>query len=155
VDGTGKALGTGVGFPADGRCFGEAEAKVGRKTRRVRVTWPGPVGRSQAHAQRLDWLERAAFGVSYALALVGFVALLRDLARARAAARRHVDYVADVSRRLKTSMTSILLCAELVKDGRLDDQRKKDSAETVVAEASRLNAILDEVLARVKVMRRG
>jgi len=155
VDGTGKRLGAGVCFPTDGRSFGEAVAKVGRKTRRVRVTWPGEVGRDQAHARRLDRLERTVVGVCHAMILIGFVALICDLVRTRAAARRHVDYAAGISSRLKPPLTSLMACAELVKDGRLDDQRKMESAQMVIAEASKLSAILDEMLARVKVMCRN
>lgn len=156
VDGAGRAVGTGARFPPDGRCFGEAAvAATGEATRTVRATWPGAVGRGQAHVRRLSARERAAVAVSYALLLVGIGALARELLRARAASRRQMDYVADISHRLKTPLTSISLCAELANAGRLGERRREESAQTIVAEAAKLNALLDEVLAHVKEMRRG
>jgi len=151
VDAAGRLRSSGRPFPADSRCFGEARAG----DRRVRATWPGDVGRGQAHARRLSVLEQAVTVVFFALVFAGFLALLRELLRARAATRRQVDYVADISHRLKTPLTSISLCAELAQAGRLDERRREESTQTIVAEASKLGAILDDVLAHVKEMRRG
>jgi len=151
VDAAGRSVATGDPFPTDGRCFGEAV----KGSRRIRATWPGEVGRGQLHARRLVRLEGAAYAGASILFLLGMFALLREILRARQAARDQVDYVADISHRLKTPLTSISLCAELAKAGRLDEGRLEESKQTVIDEASKLSAIMDEVLAHVREMRRG
>jgi len=151
VDARGRDVATGEAFPKDGRCFGESVLG----TRRVRTTWPGDVGRGQARVRKLARLEGLAYAGSAVLFLLGAVALLREIRRARRAAQEQVDYVAAVSHRLKTPLTSISLCAELAQAGRLDERRKEESAQTIVDEATKLNAIVDEVLAHVREMRRG
>jgi len=155
VDEAGRKVGTGVRFPSDDRCFGEAPVKSGPAKRLVRATWPGPVGRGQSHQRRLNMLEKGVAVVFIVMLVVGVNALGRELVRAKEAARRQVDYIADISHRLKTPLTSISLCAELAQAGRLDERRKEESARTIAAEASKLSAILDEVLAHVREMRRG
>jgi len=151
VDESGRRLGSGDPFPDDARCFGEAH--VGK--RRVRAAWPGKIGRGQAHVRKLVRLEGLTYAVAGVLFLAGMIALLREIVHARQSARRQVDYVADISHRLKTPLTSISLCAELTQAGRLGDRRREESAQTIVDEASKLNMILDEFLAYVKEIRRG
>jgi len=148
VDAKGRDLATARLFPNDARCFGEALSGG----RRVRATWPGDVGRGQARVRTLVRLEGAAYAGAVLLFLSGVIALLREVHRARKAAREQVDYVADVSHRLKTPLTSISLCAELAKTGRLDERRQEESRQTVLDEAAKLSVIVDEVLAHVKEM---
>jgi len=151
VDAAGRSVASGRCFPADARCFGEA-AQGGR---RVRATWPGEVGRGQMRARRLNRLEAFSYAGASALFLLGVLALLREIRRAQREARAQVDYVSDISHRLKTPLTSISLCAELAKAGRLDEDRQEESKQTIIEEASKLNVIVDEVLAHVREMRRG
>jgi len=151
VDASGRSVSSGLRFPSDARCFGEAVTGV----RRVRATWPGAVGRGQLRARRLCRLEGLTYAGTSVFFLLGVIALLREVRRARKAAREQVDYVAGISHRLKTPLTSISLCAELAEDGRLDERRQAESRQTIIDEASKLGAILDEVLAHVREMRRG
>ena len=151
VDAAGRAVATERPFPEDARCFGEAVAGG----RRVRAAWRGAVGRGQVRVRQLVRLEGLAYAGSFVLFLLGAFALLRELRHARRSARTQADYVADISHRLKTPLTSISLCAELTKSGRLDERRKEESARTIVDEAAKLSAILDDVLAHVREMRRG
>ena len=155
VDEAGLTVSAGRPFPADGRCFGEACATAGGTVRRVRATWPGPVGRGQLRARRLAGLERLVLGGCSVLILAVFGVLLYKLHRAQAAARRHAAVMADISHRLKTPLTSISLCAELMRAGRLDAARQAESVGTVVAESAKLNGILDEFLSYVRGLRRG
>lgn len=151
VDATGHDVETGRPFPNDARCFGEAV----KGNRRVRATWPGVVGRGQARVRKLVRLEALAYAGAAFLFLLGVVALLREIRRARKAARAQMDYVADISHRLKTPLTSISLCAELARSGRLDAQRMEETKQTVIDEAAKLGVIVDEVLSHVREMRRG
>lgn len=155
VDATGRTVDAQRPFPADGRCFGEAVVTVGGVTRRVRATWPGPVGRGQAHRHSLNALERWVAAVFVVLLVLGFVVLGRKLVRTQEEARRHAAFMADVSHRLKTPLTSISLCAELMDAGRLDAARQGESIRTVVAESAKLGAIVDEFLSYVKGLRHG
>jgi len=156
VDETGRKIGSRECFPADGRCFGESPvASVGPVKRFVRATWPGSVGRGMAHRQKLNMLEKVVAVVFVTLLVIGISAFGRELVRVRAAARRQVDYIAEISHRLKTPLTSISLCAELAKTGRLDAQRQEESKQTIIDEVTKLNEIVDEVLTHVKEMRRG
>jgi len=151
VDAKGRDVVTGRLFPADTRCFGE----VAKGHRRVRATWPGEVGRGQLRVHRLTRLEGLAYASASVLFLLGVTALLREIRHARKATRKQADYVADISHRLKTPLTSISLCAELAKAGRLDERRQEESRQTVIDEVAKLSAIVDEVLAYEKEMRRG
>jgi len=151
VDAAGRCVSSGLPFPSDGRCFGEAE----RCGRHVRATWPGEIGRGQARARKLLRLEILAYVGSFVLFLMGLFALLWEVRRVRKSVRDQVEYVAGVSHRLKTPLTSISLCAELAKSGRLDASRQEESKQTIIDEAAKLNEIVDEVLAHVKEMRRG
>jgi len=155
VDEAGRKIGSRECFPADGRCFGASPVKAGPAKRFVRATWPGAVGRGMAHRRKLNMLEKTVAVVFIALLVIGVNALGRELVHAQAAARRQVDYIADISHRLKTPLTSISLCAELAKSGRLDVRRQEESKQTIVDEAAKLDAIVDEVLTHVREMRRG
>ena len=114
-------------FPSDDRCFGAAPLAPAFPDRSVRVAWPGSrsPGTARAHA----------------------------ILRARRAARTQLDSVADFTHRLKTPLTSISLCADLARAGRLSDARRRDSLDTIVRETAKLNTLVDEVLAYVKACR--
>ena len=151
VDERGCRVGSQTPFPSDMRCFGEAV----RGSCRVRATWPGEMGRGKIHARKLFLLELITCCGAGVLFLVGVIALWCEVRRERKVAREQIDYVAGVSHRLKTPLTSISLCAELAKTGRLDTRRQEESRQTIIDEATKLNAIVNEVLDHVKDMRRG
>ena len=94
------------------------------------------------------------------LAHAGRARLVRRLPRAEArgrrrrrAARTQLDSVADFTHRLKTPLTSISLCADLARAGRLSAARRRDSLDTIARETAKLNTLVDEVLAYVKACR--
>lgn len=137
-------------FPTDDRCFGEAPLGPAFPGRVVRVTWPGERGVGVVRRQKMMVVEGAVFGICGFFILLGSGLLARAILRSRRDARRQLEYVADFTHRLKTPLTSISLCAELARKGRLDDARKHEAVETVLAEAAKLDVLVDEVLAYVK-----
>ena len=153
VDAQGRAP-DGRFFPSDDRCFGEAALAPALPGKSVRVTWPGDRGPGLVRRQKMFLVEIATFGVCGFFILLGSGLLARAILRSRRDARHQLEYVANFTHRLKTPLTSISLCAELARKGRLDDIRKHEAVETVIAEATKLDVLVDEVLAYVKECRR-
>ncbi|MGN0845778.1 MAG: histidine kinase dimerization/phospho-acceptor domain-containing protein [Kiritimatiellia bacterium] len=142
-------------FPDDDRCFGEAPLGLLRPGSSVRVAWPGARGLGAVRRREMFLMELAAFGLCGFFILLGSGLIIRAILRARRDARRQLDFVADFTHRLKTPLTSISLCAELARAGRLTDARRQESVETIIGEAAKLDALVDEVLAHVKTVRHG
>ena len=120
----------------------------------MRVTWPGDRGPGFVRRQKMFLVEMTVFGVCGFFILLGSGLLARAILRSRRDSQQQLEYVADFTHRLKTPLTSISLCAELARKGRLDDVRKHEAVETVIAEAAKLDVLVDEVLAYVKRCRR-
>lgn len=152
-DASGRVL-DGV-LATDGRCTGSATLAPEQPGRSVRVAWAGAQSVGFLRARRLLRAEIAVFAVSGFIFLIGLALVLRAVLRARQEARRQFEYVADFTHRLKTPLTSISLCAELTRAGRLDEARTRESTETIVAEAAKLDVLVDEVLAYIKDVRHG
>ena len=153
MDGQGRPVGKPI--PEDGRCVGEAEIAGTGAMRRVRVAWAGEKNPGAMRTRRLLACETAVYLGCGTFALLGVVLIARDACRARRDARSRLDYVADVSHRLKTPLTSVSLCAELVASGRVEGDKARECAESAAAEAAKLGLIVDEVLAYAREMRRG
>ena len=139
-------------FPRDGRCFGEAALP---DNRRLRVAWagtPSPGFLRREKLIRAEWLVGVGSGLVF---LLGLGLLLHALIRARRDAHQRLDYVDDFSHRLKTPLTSISLCAELAKSGRLPNGMDQEATETVARETAKLNALVDEVLDYIGEQRHG
>ena len=143
------------GFPRDGRCAGVCTLAPERPDLSVHVAWAGEESVGARRARRLMRAELAVFVGAGLVFALGLSLVLRAVLRARRDARRQLDYVADFSHRLKTPLTSISLCAELSRSGRLDTARVRESTETIVAEAAKLDVLVDEVLAYIKDARHG
>lgn len=139
-------------MPTDGRCQGEATVGDGR---RVRVVWAGEESPGFARAQRLMRCELIVYLVCGFFAFLGLALIICDVRRVRQESAKRLDYVDDFSHRLKTPLTSVSLCAELLVAGRLDAKRQAEGVATIAEEAAKLNGIVDEVLAYVKENRRG
>lgn len=140
-------------FPPDDRCFGAAPLAPAFPDRSVRVAWPGSRSPGTARAHAILFAEEATFAACGFFILLGCGLLSRAILRARRAARTQLDSVADFTHRLKTPLTSISLCADLARAGRLSDARRRDSLDTIVRETAKLNTLVDEVLAYVKACR--
>lgn len=140
-------------FPPDDRCFGTAPLAPAFPDRFVRVAWPGSRSPGSTRAHTILFAEVAAFAVCGFFILLGCGLLTRAILRARRAARTQLDSVADFTHRLKTPLTSISLCADLARAGRLSDARRRESLDTIAQEAAKLNTLVDEVLAYVKACR--
>lgn len=140
-------------FPPDGRCFGAAPLAPAFPDRFVRVAWPGSRSPGSTRAHTILFAEGATFAACGFFLLLGCALLSRAILRARRAARTQLDSVADFTHRLKTPLTSIALCADLARAGRLSDAHRRESLDTIAQEAAKLNTLVDEVLAYAKACR--
>ena len=90
---------------------------------------------------------RALDAVATRLTDGSLLLVVRDLTPIRHLERVRQDFVANVSHELKTPLTSILGYAETLLDGGLDDAaRRRGFVETIRQQASRLQAITEDLL---------
>ena len=148
VKADGSALGESL--PNDGRCFGRASLAPKFPDLELRTMWPGRDNPGRERVRKLHRAEWSIYVGSFILFLAAAVVLVINLVRAKASAADARRCVADFSHRLKTPITSISLCAELMSSGRVDASRKQECAETIVAEADKLNGIVGEVLSHIE-----
>lgn len=142
----------GTAPPADGRCHAMSTTARGE---RVFAWWKGDVPPGLQRRTRIHGVELTISAASLVLFAAGAALLVRTLNRTRNETRRQRAFVADFTHRLKTPLTSISLCAELVRAERLSPARKTEATETIVAEAEKLNGIVDEVLGFLQEPRHG
>ncbi len=152
IDAQGKPLSD---WPVDGRCFGEAPLSASPAGPRVRVAWAGDPAPGFLHRRQLHCAELLVWSFSALFFILGITLIFRALIRSRREAKRQYEMLADFTHRLKTPLTSISLCAELSRAGRLSDAQRLESVDTIVGEAAKLDALVDEVLDSVKEFRRG
>jgi len=138
--------------PGDGRCLGMASGADGKN---VYAWWKGEISRGWLRRRRIQRMEYGVYAGALVVFLVGSGLLVRSLLRSERERRRQSEFVADFAHRLKTPLTSISLCAELARSGRLNVERREESAKTIVDEAEKLNVIVDEVLSFIKESRHG
>ena len=98
-----------------------------------------------AHTTLLPaWLLLASVLASLA---AGGILLMRDAAAQRRDALQKTNFVSGVSHELKTPLTSIRLYAELLRDGRVADERKRTGyLGVIVTESERLTRLVNNVL---------
>lgn len=73
--------------------------------------------------------------------------VVRDVNRQLALARQKTDFVSNVSHELKTPLTSIRMFSELLTEGRVHDESKKQNyLQIISAEAGRLTRLINNVL---------
>ena len=142
-------------LPDDGRCFGLASLAPKFPDLAVKVMWPGEESPGFLRARRLRGVEFAVFGGSVVLFLLVAGFLVRRYLVLRRELQEQRDCVRDFSHRLKTPITSISLCAELARDGRISEERKSECAETIIDEAAKLDQIVGEVLNYIEGGRHG
>jgi signal transduction histidine kinase len=97
-----------------------------------------------------------AFALALALAIVlGLYALYRMAAvRVRFAERRN-NFVAAVSHELKTPLTAIRMYSEMLRDGMVPDEHKRQQYyDTITAETERLSRLINNVLELSRLERR-
>lgn len=148
VKADGSALGESL--PNDGRCFGKASLSPKFPDLELRTMWPGCDNPGRERVRKLHRIEWCVYAGSLLLFLVAATVLVASLVRAKASAAEAQRRISDFSHRLKTPITSISLCAELMRSGRIDAARKQECAETIVAEADKLNGIVGEVLNHIE-----
>ncbi len=91
--------------------------------------------------------ERTLDAIASRLADGSLLLVVRDLTPIRHLERVRQDFVANVSHELKTPLTSILGYAETLLDGGLEDaERRRGFVETIRDQASRLQAITEDLL---------
>ena len=142
-------------LPDDGRCFGLATLAPKFPDRAVKVMWSGAESPGLLRARRLRRIECSVFGGAAALFLLAACILVRRHLNLRRELKKQREAVCDFSHRLKTPITSIFLCAELARDGRMSEERKRECAETIFAEATKLDRIVGEVLNHIEGGRHG
>jgi signal transduction histidine kinase len=82
-----------------------------------------------------------------ALVLVGgFILLYRLGARQIALARQQQDFVSAVSHELKTPLTSIRMYGEMLREGWVEEARKKSYYDFIFNESERLSRLINNVL---------
>ena len=117
--------------------------------------WSGEESPGRQRARRLRRIEFSVFGGSATLFLLAAGCLVRRHLTLRRELQEQRDAVRDFSHRLKTPITSISLCAELARDGRVSEARKRECAETIFVEATKLDRIVGEVLSHIEGGRHG
>ena len=142
-------------LPDDGRCFGLATLAPKFPDLSVKVMWRGERNPGQERMRRLHHAELTVYGVTAFVFFVAVGLVLRTLHRTRRELAAQIARARDFSHRLKTPITSISLCAELARDGRMSEERKRECAETIFAEATKLDRIVGEVLNHIEGGRLG
>ena len=142
-------------LPDDGRCFGLATLAPKFSDLSVKVMWRGERNPGQERMRRLHHAELTVYGVTAFVFFVAVGLVLRTLHRTRRELAAQIARARDFSHRLKTPITSISLCAELARDGRMSEERKRECAETIFAEATKLDRIVGEVLNHIEGGRHG
>ena len=85
--------------------------------------------------------------VLFILFTVGALMLIVDARRARRDSERKTSFVSNVSHELKTPLTSIRLCAEMLSEGRAkDDAARARYLDVITKESGRLTRLVDNVL---------
>lgn len=85
--------------------------------------------------------------VLFILFTVGALMLIVDARRARRDSERKTSFVSNVSHELKTPLTSIRLCAEMLSEGRVkDDAARARYLDVITKESGRLTRLVDNVL---------
>ena len=142
-------------LPDDGRCFGLATLAPKFPDLSVKVMWRGERNPGQERMRRLHHAELTVYGVTAFVFFVAVGLVLRTLHRTRRELAAQIARARDFSHRLKTPITSISLCAELARNGRMSEERKRECAETIFAEATKLDRIVGEVLNHIEGGRHG
>ncbi len=79
--------------------------------------------------------------------LTGGILLLRDAGRKTREARQKTSFVANVSHELKTPLTTLRLYAELLREGRIKSEEKRQQyLDVMIAECSRLGRLVNNML---------
>lgn len=89
----------------------------------------------------------AVGAVLFLLFAAGAIMLVLDARRERRESEKKTSFVSNVSHELKTPLTSIRLCAEMLSEGRAKDDAAKERYLGVIAkESERLARLVDNVL---------
>lgn len=138
-------IGNDPSMPQDGRCFGIA-AFGPTPEETVRTCWPGESNPGLARSQRFSRAE-TALRLFFLIALFSGLVLL-----ACAAIREHrksASYrkrVAELSHRLRTPLTALSICAELLDSDKLDDTKRRQAISTIHDRSRLLSERLDELI---------
>jgi signal transduction histidine kinase len=154
----GRPLATVGGTGAD-PYLARAPEVDGAMLQRMRLSPPLGAMELAVHAERLPagpgagvlaWLS-----VALAAVLVGGFGLLYRLGlRQIALVRQQQDFVSAVSHELRTPLTSIRMYAEMLREGWVDDARRRDYYDTIGREAERLSRLVQNVLQLARMSRR-
>ena len=98
---------------------------------------------------------RLLSGLLVAAVLLGLWAVYRMAAYAVAYAERRGNFVAAVTHELKTPLTAIRMYGEMLRDGMVSDEAKKQRYyQTIIAEGERLSRLVDNVLELARLERK-
>lgn len=143
-------------LPKGARCFGRVELGAAFPGVVVQVAWPGGAdGLGARRMRRLRTFEISVLFAALAVLLAVAFWCLRVHLKTKRALAEQIRCACDFSHRLKTPITSISLCAELARSGRVPAEGRRACAETIVAEAIKLDAIVGEVLEHIEGVRHG
>ncbi len=98
---------------------------------------------ADAYANSGLWLSLMVVWSGLLLAAVASAFLLRGVL---ALSERRADFVSAVTHELRTPLTTFRMYSEMLADGMVPEEKRKDYATTLVAEADRLTYLVDNVL---------
>lgn len=98
-------------------------------------------------ARSVRWSMGSLLGLLVILILFGSVIVFLAMQRRMTLARQQTDFVSNVSHELKTPLTSIRMFSEMMSEGRVHSEEKRDKYLRIISgEANRLTRLINNVL---------
>ncbi len=119
----------------------------------LRVSVPRDAFGARAGSARWIWIA-GALALLACVVGVGSWMLVRTVRREMEVSRMKSEFVARVSHELKTPLASIRLFGEMLRDGRVADDAKRDQYQKVIVrESERLTRLIERVLGYARIER--
>ena len=98
-------------------------------------------------ARSVRWSMGSLLGLLVVLILVGSVIVFLAMQRRMTLARQQTDFVSNVSHELKTPLTAIRMFSEMMAEGRVHSEEKRERyLRIITGEANRLTRLINNVL---------
>ena len=133
-------------WETQGKLYGEAELSPILPGWIVRVKWRKGDDVASGGSKALLASGLCLTLLALSVLTIGAIYLLWIALRARQQVRIKSDFVSNVSHELKTPLTSIQMCGELLESGLLDGTRSQAAAHSIVEEAGHLSKIVSNLI---------